>query len=518
MANRILFRRMRGRLTPGADTVNEAGGRAYQLSPAAELAQYVMTGCLNQTYYATAENQLDRVLELSSQVDPEFVAKLAVCARRNGGMKDMPALLCAVLSVRDTMFFEKAARASLDSARMVRNFVQILRSGVVGRKSLGTAPKRFVQEWLYHQSDEALFRGAVGNEPSLADIIRMVHPRPATEAREALYAYLIGREYDAGQLPALVREYERFKADRSGLLPDVPFQYLAALDLSDAQWAEIARKAPWQMTRMNLNTFARHGVFSQPGMVEMIAERLRDPMKVRRARVLPYQLMVAYLQAGDGVPLVIREALQDALEIATENIPEFRGKVVVCPDVSSSMHSPVTGHRAGSASKVRCVDVAALVAASILRRNQWARIIPFTDRISTLKINPCDSVMTNATRMAKLPPGGTNCSLPLNQLVRENASVDLVVFISDNESWMDTGYGRGTATMEAWEALRQRNPQARLVCLDIQPYGTSQARSRSDILNIGGFSDQVFTVVRDFARGTLNGEHWIERIGQLQLD
>jgi len=66
---------------------------------------------------------------------------------------------------------------------------------------------------------------------------------------------------------------------------------------------------------------------------------------------------------------------------------------------------------------------------------------------------------------------------------------DLVIFVSDNESWVDAGRGRGTATMAEWNAFRQRNPKARLVCIDIQPYRTTQAKERDDILNIGGFSD-----------------------------
>lgn len=35
----------------------------------------------------------------------------------------------------------------------------------------------------------------------------------------------------------------------------------------------------------------------------------------------------------------------------------------------------------------------------------------------------------------------------------------------------------------------------KLVCINIQPYGSTQAPERSDILNIGGFSDAVFNVV-----------------------
>ena len=41
----------------------------------------------------------------------------------------------------------------------------------------------------------------------------------------------------------------------------------------------------------------------------------------------------------------------------------------------------------------------------------------------------------------------------------------------------------------------------KLVCIDLQPYVTSQAPDRGDILNIGGFSDAVFSVVASFLAG-----------------
>ena len=42
----------------------------------------------------------------------------------------------------------------------------------------------------------------------------------------------------------------------------------------------------------------------------------------------------------------------------------------------------------------------------------------------------------------------------------------------------------------------------KLVCIDLQPYTTTQAPDRSDILNIGGFSDAVFNVVASFVGGS----------------
>src|ERR1700743_2770340 len=100
MANKTLFHSGRGALLPKADVPNEAGGAAYALSPKHALAQYAATGCLNSTYYASADDQLQKVLSLAKEVDAEFIAKTALYARQKGFMKDMPAVLCAALSVK----------------------------------------------------------------------------------------------------------------------------------------------------------------------------------------------------------------------------------------------------------------------------------------------------------------------------------------------------------------------------------------------------------------------------------
>jgi 60 kDa SS-A/Ro ribonucleoprotein len=509
MANKTLFQTLAGKFSK-ADTVNEAGAKAFALTPKHALAQYAVTGCLNGTIYADAETQLQRVVELASAAGPEFTAKVAVYGRERGHMKDMPALLCAALSVLDAEKLKAVFPRVCDDGKMVRNFVQILRSGAVGRKSLGSVPRKLVQQWLESRSDEQLFRATVGQSPSLADVVKMVHPRPANTQRAAFYGWLLGRRHDAAMLPECVRAFEAYKRGESKDVPEVPFQMLTALNLGEAEWTAIARRAPWQMTRMNLNTFARHGVFADRKVTQLVAERLREPANVRKARVFPYQLMVAHAQAEESVPGEVREALQDAMDVALENVPAIAGRVVVCPDVSGSMQSPVTGHRKGSTTAVRCIDVAALVAAALVRKNRDAEVLPFSDDVVPVRLNPRDSVLTNAKVLAELPSGGTNCSAPLRELNRRNATADLVVMVSDNQSWVDgEGGGRSTATMAEWELFRRRNPAARLVCLDVQPYASTQAAERADILNVGGFSDAVFELLATFAKGELNADHWV---------
>ena len=518
MANTNLFQSIKNRFTK-TDTYNEAGGIAYTLTPKQQLAQLAATGCLNNTYYADAQSQLDQVLKLAESLDAEFIAKTAVYARQKGFMKDMPALLLAVLAQKDVNMLARVFDQVVDNGKMLRNFAQIIRSGAVGRKSFGNRPKKLMQTWLLTATEKQLLNAAVGNSPSLADVVKMVHPKPREAWRAAWFAWLIGKPYDLEALPPITRAFEDYKQSREGELPNVPFQMLTALDLNSGDWAEIARNGSWQQVRQNLNTFLRHEVFAKSENIKMVAEKLRDETAIARASVLPYQLLTAYQATSNQMPFEIREALQDAMETAVQNVPAIQGKVVVCPDVSGSMHSSVTGHRGSATSKTRCIDIAALVSAAMLRTNPQARVIPFEQITVNVQLNPRDSIMTNAEKLANIGGGGTACSAPLAILNREKADVDLVVIVSDNESWADESQGWGTTTslMKEWDILKRRCPEAKLVCLDIQPYTKAQARNRHDILNIGGFSDQVFTLIGSFAERGMGTDFWVEEIEKTEL-
>lgn len=517
MANTQLFQSLKGKLLPKPNAVNFEGAPAYAFSPQHQLAQYAATGCLNATFYASAEAQLDTVLRLCKDVDREFIAQTAVYCRERGYMKDMPALLTAILAGMGAPEMPRVFKRVINNGKMLRNFVQIMRSGAVGSKSMGSRTKKLVQAWLNTASERELLAAAVGNAPSLADVVKMVHPKPVDASREAFFAWLIGKAYNADALPASVKAFEAYKADRSLALPDVPFQMLTALELSDTAWAQIARNGGWQMVRMNLNTFARHGVYQLPGMVDVIAAKLRDANAIAKAKVFPYQLMAAYKAATDEMPLAIRDALQDALEIALANVPEIQGKVVVCPDVSGSMKSAVTGNRGSATSAIQCIDVAALVAAAMLRKNPATSVMPFEADVVKCDLNSRDTVMTNAQKLASIGGGGTNCSAPLAQMNKQKAHADLVVFVSDNESWVDASRRGATETLREWEVFKKRNPKAKLVCIDVMPYGTTQAAEREDILNIGGFSDDVFKIVAAFAAGQLSAAHWVGEIQAIAI-
>ena len=516
MANKGLFASALAKFLPAPDALNREYAPAYAYGPEQKLAQLAATGTLQDNFYIGAETQLGDVLEAARACDPLFVAKAAIYARTRGTMKDMPALLTAWLTLADPDLSVPVFERVIDNGRMLRSFVQIMRSGAVGRTSLGSRPKRLVQLWLERASTRALMQAATGSDPSLADVVRMVHPKPADEARKAFYAWLIGKPYDVAALPAEVAAFEAWKRAPDGALPEVPFEWLTAFPLSAEQWAVLASRMGWQALRINLNTLARHGAFGVEGVADAVAARLADRDALRKVRPLPYQLMVALGSAGDGVPLEVQAALEEALELSLRGVPKVPGRVVVCPDVSGSMAAPVTGYRKGASSKVRCIDVAALVAAAMLRRNPKAEVIPFEQGVVPLKLDPHARVAANAQALARIGGGGTNVSAPLALLNARKAAVDLVVIVSDNESWVDASRHGATATMREWEVLKRRLPAAKLVCIDLQPYGTTQAKERADILNVGGFSDAVFETLARFAEGKRAGD-WVAEVNETEV-
>lgn len=515
MANKLLFASATSSVAPRSDSVNNAGAPAYALSDEAKLAQLAATGTLNDTFYGQATDHLADVLTTAQALPPFYVAQTAVYARQRGAMKDMPALLTAYLTVAEPDLAVRVFHRVINTGRMLRTFVQIMRSGQVGRSSLGTRPKRLVKQWLEHASMRDLMAAATGNDPSLADIVKMVHPKPVDARRQAFYGWLLGKPYDVSVLPEELVAFESWKQDQSRPLPPVPFEWLTAFPLTAEQWADLASRMGWQALRINLNTLARNGAFDVQGVPDMVVRRLTDVRTLQAVRPLPYQLMTALGQVNDAVPLKVQAALEEALEVSLASVPKLDGRVVVCPDVSGSMHMPVTGYRGGGSSKVRCIDVAALVAAALLRQNHQARVLPFEHRVVSLALQAHDRVAVNAGKLAGVGGGGTTVSAPLARLNAENAEVDLVVLVSDNESWVDASRHGATATMNEWAKLKARNPHAKLVCLDIAPYATTQAARRPDILNVGGFSDAVF----DAMAGFLSGESpdWVGRVKKTEV-
>ena len=504
MATKTLFSTKRSNRAKPTNTVNDAGASAYKLSDAEALCQYVATSCFNGTYYTSERDQLANIARLCNSVPSVTIAKAAVYGRENAKMKDTPAYLLAHLTAKnETELVKKIFNRVIDNPKMLLNYVQIVRSGATGRKSFGSAAKNLINNWITSRYGNKLFRASIGkSDPSFVDVLRMTHPRPVNDEQNALFGYLLGKDHDAEKLPPLVKEFEAFKADNSNPMPNLDYRALTNCNLTVDHWKQVAINMPWNATRMNLNVLNKHGVFSDKKVLNHVAKKLANAEEVKKNNAFPYQLLTTFHNT-ETLPSKINLALQDAMEIATENVPVLGDRVAVCVDVSGSMSSPITGYRRGSSTKTRCVDVAAMFASAIARTNQEATIVSFGDRARVVPgFNPRDSVASNANRLvseARYCGHGTNGGATM-ECVNKNGSFDMVVVLSDMQMWVGhSRIGWGATPLNAHWANR-RNKKGKLATINLVAGGTSQVDSGDpSVMCFGGFSDAVFDILGEFA-------------------
>jgi 60 kDa SS-A/Ro ribonucleoprotein len=167
----------------------------------------------------------------------------------------------------------------------------------------------------------------------------------------------------------------------------------------------------------------------------------------------------------------------------------------------------------------------ALFAAAILRRNPDSILIPFDDRPHKARVDPGDTILSLAERLARYGGGGTNCALPLQvaNATYRGRRFDGVILVSDQESWIGTGRHNSTGVMTEWQTfvanqvrLHERGwAGPKLVCIDLQTYITAQAPDRSDILNVGGFSDAVPSAVATYLAE--NASRFVAEVEAIEL-
>ncbi len=338
-------------------------------------------------------------------------------------------------------------------------------------------------------------------------------PHPDAALRTVWAFERAQRADSADEIVALIREY--------GLVREaIPSQFLT----NAAVWAALLDATPLEVIVRNLATMSRVGLLV-PGSdaARLVAERLADGERIRRARLHPIKLLAALktYAAGKGVrgsgewsPVAqVIDALDGAFYHAFAAIEPTGKRYVLALDVSGSMAAGAVGGVPGLTPRVGSAAMALVTAASEPAYTAVAFSAPAgggyggqwgggTPGLTPIALSPRQRLDDVLRATEGIPMGGTDCALPMIWALKQRLAADVFVVYTDSETWQ--------GEVHAAVALRQYREamgiDARLIVVGMVANAFSIAdQEDGGMLDVVGFDTAAPAVMADFVREGARG-------------
>ena len=395
-------------------TVTHEGGVGFEKDDKTALYTLACTDMVGESkFYESGTERYNRLVTLVKSVtasDPAWVASFVPFLRNTANMRSASIVLAVEYAKALTDLRAQGVEIDAPPVRQViasacsradepaeilgywlANYGRRIPMGV--KRGIADAAKRLYNEYGAIKYDG----GTRGVRP--ADVIDLTHPKPSAPWQSLLFKHLIDRRHG---------NFDGFTPEQAELLPKVSSMYdidatpegerRALLSntqrLTDAgytwerlsgwvpggmdadAWASIIPSMGYMALLRNLRNFEEKGVSKD--VLRQVEAIIRDPERVAKSRQFPYRFWSAYKNSGS---IFFGAALEEALDLSCQNIPEFRGRTLVMVDTSGSMQSSVSNNSA-----VTMVEIAGLFGSAVANRcgkenvklamygNTWAEV------------------------------------------------------------------------------------------------------------------------------------------------
>jgi 60 kDa SS-A/Ro ribonucleoprotein len=452
-------------------TTNLAGGKAFKMNAEQELLHAVLTTFLEDKYYESGDERLERIKELVAKCDPEYVAKLAYVSRKEFNLRSVSVALLGELSKvhNGDDLVMRAIKNTVTRVDDMTELVSYLEC------KLPKQVKRGIRRALYKFSGYQLakYRGE-GKSVKLVDVFNMVHPKPqfASEDQQKAWKDLVeGNLKTTGQTWESVissAKNEDKKTSWEGLIRENKLGYMALL--------------------RNLNNLINSGVSEE--VLEVALNKLTNREEVKKSKQLPFRFVTAYDNVSGNRK--VTDAISIAMDYAVDNTPELNGKTLIATDCSGSMSG-------------RPMEVASIFGATLAKANTNADLILYDTDVYEFTFSSRMPVIDLAKKVqSEARGGGTNTSLVFAYAEDKKKKYDRIIVISDNESWQDSyhsWYGSGGGTQAQYNQYRKNMGIDPFVyAIDVQGYGTKDL-SNPKCIHLTGWSDKLLDFIGVYEKG-----------------
>ena len=412
-------------------TTNFAGGGAWSQAAEQELTSLVLTSFVQDQFYRTADETVHRVRGLVRVVDPGFVARLALLARREFQLRSISHVLaCELAEVVKGAAWARCVYRDLVVRADDVTAILAWRRDLYGLRPLPNSLKRGLADALRLQSAYALAKYASGTDGvRMVDAVNLCRPRPTSALSDLVNGTLEAPD---------TWEVALTRAGRAATSAE------DLRELKAAEWDRLVTedRLGYMALLRNLRNIA---TYCSPRVRQLAADRIADPARVRASRQLPFRFASALralewqsvsldkLRGPDAWSL--RAAVTRAMDVALGNVPVLPGTTLVAVDTSASMlNDGWMPRRSGSAGTSRSpIETATLFAAALARKSA-ADVLLFDTRVQWFTVDQGQSVADiDAAIQARVTGGGTDFHLVFEHARR---AYDRIVILSDMQAWV----------------------------------------------------------------------------------
>ncbi|KAI8806173.1 hypothetical protein BJ742DRAFT_758891 [Cladochytrium replicatum] len=196
--------------------------------------------------------------------------------------------------------------------------------------------------------------------------------------------------------------------------------------------------------------------------------------------------------AGEGDKMAVDEDRDEESGGAVEGVQQLGGRVLVAIDVSASMTIPMSG------SVLTAREASAALAVQMARTEPNVTIVGFSDELVRLPITRASTFREAVEACEGLPPGATDCALPLTWALKQGMDVDTFIVLTDSETWCG-----GVHPKQALDMYRKvRGIESRLVVVGMTSTEFSIADPEdAGMLDVVGFDPSMMNLIRRFVAG-----------------
>jgi hypothetical protein len=466
---------------PDAQTYE--GGAGFERKAKSELFLLAVSNMVGEeTFYEEAADRDERFRTLVAQVatkDPDWVARFVPYLRDTMNLRSAAIVMAAEL-VRTKLELVKVRPklgepgSSAFSPGYISNR-QIINSALVRadepaellgywmgrygrqipkpvRRGIADAAKRLYTEF-------AALKYAGNNGIQMADVLDLVHPDNRGPWQAALYEYILATRHNREALTKPVPE--EAAPDKRALtsleeqlpmiaarkrLEELPAEtrtaeQLVGVDgitwewasswyrrkLDAAFWEALIPSMGYMALLRNLRNFDEAGVSNTAAA--LVCAKLADPEEVAKSRQLPLRFMSAYREVKN---VRWHFALEQALNLALQNIPELEGKTLILLDCSSSMDAG----RISEKSDVTYRQAASIFAAALALRSAEPKLVSYANEGFEVSVPKGGSILPLAKVAGEATTGGTE-TMRILQLAYNGQ--DRVVIITDEQTFRSHG-------------------------------------------------------------------------------